>query len=300
MFDEDAFEFGANWCPVCDKAIEVIPLVSPAVLSPGEDSNGASGVTGGLSTSSKIKKGLGPRRKSTNKIHHPHVHHNRSHSKSQLSLHSLAPSTAINSLPSPNPIEPDSSTLAASKTLPFTPPSSLYCSEDCRRTDEMRSRLAFAHLGPSFPSKKGAASGKSVAMIDPRRYSNDSGSSSSEAGPSSHRLSFSYSNPQTQPSQQPHASSSTYLTSSSYSHPSPPPFPTLEFSRRNSSSRSAMTEGGYPYRPSLVGRSTSEDVRGLRKSRGSGDSLNEMGESDDKSGRGQMCEYLCPQFRTYF
>lgn len=137
------FDFG-NWCSVCDTAI---PGPSdPTTIAPEEaikitsknSRRSSSGVNGkrpdgtlvsGKKSSSKLSRlvtgvsnGLGSKGSTSR---------NKSHTS--LASLGLAPSTPM--IPAPE----------IDDELPqavFNPPSSLYCSEECQRLDELRSRLA--------------------------------------------------------------------------------------------------------------------------------------------------------------
>lgn len=328
MFDEDAGFGFDTYCPVCDRIIE-LPTSTTQINSDQPDesipSTSTTAAVPTLSQSSKSNKShntkrtssiganrntsnaLGQRRKSTTKLH------STKHSKSSTAIHSLAPSTAIHPVSVPPAVE-----VVEVNESSLNPPSSLYCSEECRRIDEMRSRLAFAHLVPAN-NRNGQSNGNSNGRIgsgekdsiefsNNRRYSesNESSDGHSQSQQSNSRR---YSN--TSYSQ---ASGSSYgnshitqRTSSSSNYPPsnssylyhqndsnislPPPasgnsnsatLPTLDFSTRRNS-RGSNTEGSYPYyRDSVMRRSTDSLT-----------SLSNAGDSDiEKSNYGGSCRLL--------
>ncbi|KAI5479914.1 hypothetical protein MNV49_002472 [Pseudohyphozyma bogoriensis] len=186
MDDLGEFDFG-SWCCVCDRAIAPPPTeppdapsaststaqqVTPPIASGGTSSKSRKHAAGGGAGAGAgggggaTRPGLAHRRnKSGTKLHHAGGRHGHHRSSSHTSLQGLAPSTPIIPTPPTPPLtDPDQSAA-------LSPPSSLYCSEECRRIDEMRSRLAFADLGPS-------ASNTSVGI----RRSSSSASSSAAYG----------------------------------------------------------------------------------------------------------------------
>lgn len=327
MYEEDAaFD---SWCPVCERSISPSdPLTSttdqpsiasntvpspiiPPALSQSSKSTKSTKRLSSLATGNGNGNGksnaLGSRRKSTTKLH------TTKHSKSTSNLHGLAPSTAI------HPIVP--TTVAATEEIQkpvvvesLIPPSSLYCSEECKRIDEMRSRLAFAHLVPSSSNNNHSkvSQGNGNGNVDSRRYSE-----SNESSEGQFRTSRAYSN--TSYSQQSQASgssygnshltrrtstSSNYPSSASYAYPndsttslpfnSVPPLlasstggsamlPTLDFSTRRNS-RGSNTEGSYPY--FRDGLSMSSASASGRRSTDSLTSLSNAGDSDYERSNG--------------
>ncbi|KAK4699660.1 hypothetical protein P7C70_g6598, partial [Phenoliferia sp. Uapishka_3] len=338
MFDEEnPFDFGA-WCPVCDRAIpspldptevatggsghaQDAPGLNRATSASSHDlpTSGSAAGTHGKGKEKKRKDALGGvgqppagpmRRKSSSKQshaagarHHPtRTHSNASHSHSHSNL---APLTATTPPITPTPPIPpaDQNNQNASSGF-LNPPTSLYCSEECRRIDEMRSRLAFADLGPSAPRLPNSAAAplrQNVQQHEQTREAQDFLASMSRR-----RLSSTSSPSITSPKQIFNAPISGWGSSSSlasqtsfgggaHSSNSPHgPAQTLDFStRRNSNSRGA-SEGGYSYRPSLMQRVPSSDdgvshangnANGFR-TRGSSDSLASMGDADERSDRG--------------
>ena len=242
------------------------------------------------------------RNKSSTKLHHAssRTHHGRG----TTSHSNLAPLTT-NTSPPPTPTPP----LDAADAHPaLNPPTSLYCSEECRRIDEMRSRLAFADLGPSaprvsshspapppahhLPSSHGGEAEDLMASMSRRRLS---GTSLPIASPPQHLPSAQWGSTSSLASR---SQSSTSLAQQSVVGSAP----ALDFStRRNSNSRGA-TEGGYSYRPSLMQRVPSsddglpqlgEERRAWSRTRGSSDSLASMGEADERSERGYSGQSRC-------
>ncbi|KAL8279259.1 hypothetical protein RQP46_008296 [Phenoliferia psychrophenolica] len=328
MLDEEAdFDFGA-WCPVCDRAIPALEAASvgPPGASPGPShaqpaspdlQRAPSGSSHGHGTSSAGANGKGKERrkkdahqangvagpaqagglpqrrnKSSTKLHHAtsRHHHGRTNSHSQTNLAPLTAHTPP--LPTPTPPLSDAANQSAGA---LNPPTSLYCSEECRKLDEMRSRLAFADLGPSaprlashspappppiqHPPSPGAEVGDLMASMSRRRLS---GTSLPVASPPQQHLQW---------------GSTSSLASRSHSSTSlsqQGPAPGLDFSTRRHSNNRGATEGGYSYRPSLMQRVPSSDDglpqlgngAGWSRARGSSDSLASMGEADERSDRG--------------
>lgn len=282
--DELDFDFG-TWCPVCDRAISVpAPAASPderPAISPAASHHSAK-VKRTPSTAEK-KDGIGGRKKSSGKLHHPR--HGKSHS--HTSLHTLAVSTPLH----PPPVTPP--TPSEEEQAHLNPPSSLYCSEECRRIDEMRSRLAFAHLGPSSTS-----TAVRPLLDHSRRHSMGGARESEEPSEAvSRRRSSGLSLRVQARSGASYGMTNGY--SSGYSGLESGSFAGgggggggggreqnmgLDFSTRRNSRGS---EGAYSFRPSLMQRvpSTEEGSYGTR-SRGSTDSLASMGEADERSDRG--------------
>lgn len=254
------------WCPVCDREIDSPtpdePSEAPVVPTPALSAT----AKGKRPASVPKKEGIGPRRKSTTKLHHGSQGATKgarvkSHVKS-----SLTASTPIVAAPAPSPVV---SSPLASPTL--NPPSSLYCSEDCRRIDEMRSRLAFAQLGPrptapavqvrhdegAWRAHEGT---EQVSLMMSRRRSSGVSQRSSNS-----------------------TQSTDYITHPAY--PIADAVPSIDFSTRRSSRGS---EGGYSYRPNLNGRlASSDETGGLSwthgRNRASTDSLASMGDVDERS-----------------
>ncbi|KAM0751805.1 hypothetical protein T439DRAFT_355695 [Meredithblackwellia eburnea MCA 4105] len=212
MLDEEAdFDFG-SWCPVCDRAIPSSAVTSTAQgsangsgahtpeLPDGAAPSTSASVKGKEKQRKKDHGGVGvaqggggggaatgthgpghlqhhQRRKSSTKLHHAssrHHHHHSSHHHSKSHSNSSANLQALTSTNKTPPLTPAAEGAGASKDT-LNPPTSLYCSEECRRIDEMRSRLAFADLGPSAPRASSA---------NARRPSSSTGGDPSAPSPS--------------------------------------------------------------------------------------------------------------------
>ena len=274
------FEFDA-YCPVCDREIpaarETVVTSEPTVIPPPALSATAKGKRPAhpIKRTEPTTTGLGPRRKSSTRVHNSLSSKGHSKSKSHSTLNTLSASTPINP-PAPSP-DLESATAQDAPAPTLLPPSSLYCSEDCRRHDELRSRLAFANLGSSSPSSLVLSRGRShdshwsepsqisdqVSMMMSRRRSSGISARSNTSNQSDYF------------SQLQQASTSVVESS---------PLPALDFSTRRSSRGS---EGGYSYRPSLVGKMTESEESVTRpvfanRSRGSTDSLLSVGADGDE------------------
>lgn len=339
MYEEDAaFD---SWCPVCERSIlPSDPLISTIDQSNLLNTTTPSPIIPTLSQSSKSSKStkrlsslgpgggangngknnaLGSRRKSTTKLHT--TTNSSKHSRSTSNLHGLAPSTAIHPIvPSVTAVE-EIQPVAVVESL--IPPSSLYCSEECKRIDEMRSRLAFAHLVPSPSSNSNHSKISNGNGVDSRRYSESNESSEGQG-----RTGRAYSN--TSYSQHSQASGSSYgnshltrRTSSSSNYPSSisaasyayqndsttslpynnhsnggekTTLPTLDFSTRRNS-RGSNTEGSYPYFRDGLSMSSAS-----RRSTDSLTSLSNAGDSDYERSNGNVnghsnssCKFILPR-----
>lgn len=255
---EEDFSF---YCPVCDREISApeiestAPIASPALSS-------TSKVKTSTSKSIESNGGLGPRRKSSTRLSSSKGKgHGRTKSKSHVNKSGLAASTPLVPAPSADTPAPVDDT-----SVNFNPPSSLYCSTECARIDELRSRLSFADLGPvatnssSFNGSLWKGKGQEVATAMSRRRSSGVSQKSSNSASSDYFSQL----------QQPPPTDYSSL-------------PSLDFSTRRSSKGS---EGGYSYRP--AGRLSSDDggssAWGYARTRGSSDSLASMnGDSDERS-----------------
>ena len=215
--------------------------------------------------------GIGPRRKSSTRINHSLS--SKGKSKSHTTLHTLSASTPI----VPPASSPELERAVQDPPAPtLLPPSSLYCSEDCRRIDELRSRLAFANLGSSASS-----SALSRGPSHDSHWSEPSQVSDQVSMMMSRRRSSGISARSNTSNQSDYFSQ---LQQASTSVPEESPLPALDFSTRRSSRGS---EGGYSYRPSLVGRMNESEESGTRpvfgnRSRGSTDSLNSVSADGDE------------------
>lgn len=291
--DDGEFDFGL-WCPICDKQIEQPELApeqaAPSLAPAPSPSLGGSSHKPKRSNSTHSKAQPAHRRsKSSTKLHSTRSH------KSSTGLHGLTASTKIKDnassgqpSPPPSPAIPDAAVLGQQ--------SSLYCSDECRRVDEMRSRLAFAHLGPNARGSVPRTGG----WVEPAASRVPEGSARQSAPGPPPAMSRSYSHGPVQSSSQP-----SLQASRSYSHASlagsaradhvaihhgmatggpaarsqANSTPALDFSTRRMS-RGSETQAGYSFRPSMMQRMGSSEHEGLlgRAARGSSDALSSMGE----------------------
>lgn len=260
-------EFIAAFCPVCDRSIPVefedVTEEFEVITKPGKKLGASKKTT---TTTMDYTGALNSRRKSNS--NQKGSKGNRSHT----SLTSLGLTASTPMVPSPPPI---TASLALEGIVAFNPPSSLYCSVECKELDEMRSRLAFADLEPTLALKQRDRRGiarQGVLEVSPgRRRSSGVSQTTSDAYSESNGSDYFYN--------QSFATTTTttatalnrggaYPASTSYD---------LDFSARRSSRGS---EGGaYSYKPSWKARSEGGGQSSRSNHRSSTDSLVSMNES---------------------
>jgi hypothetical protein len=240
------FDFG-QWCSVCDTAIPGLP--DTTAMDQEEEIKVANSKRRSIGGAKKLDAPLGSRRKSSTKLHRPvlssglagsKVSTSRNKSHTSLSSLGLAASTPVIPRPSSPKIKEEVKPV-------FNPPSSLYCSEECQRLDELRSRLALGlNLEPllaltskrsstiNYPSSSVNGGTDEMSKSMARRRSSgvsQSGSSMFSNGPDYF-----------------HHYHSTGAVNNNV---------TLDFSTRRSS-RGSGESGGYSYKPSWRSKSDEE------------------------------------------